>query len=310
MKERKALEVLIDQWVQLKGFQSVPELDAKIALLSFALEKLKHERRSAEDLVTFEEFTQCEVFPDTSTLFVSAPTQFKNIGTGTAPIQLQAPLLLFLLLHHRERLTVYDIIRLFVEKIGDKLTYLDFKKTRTGVTRCFTNTRFAANGLRAHGLLKFTRRERFKTWELSLTGFIVAADIYQKRSSSNRPWSMPEHAKEYNFDLLPEIRQAWQSIQNYDQFVERLASLCVPDAEVFQTFKPALQKAYELLPGYWATLNNPDLTQEERQKASLNREKLLEGTGISDEFYQEFAACLQINELLARISEAEDNSSE
>ena len=270
MKERKALEALIDQWVQLRGFQQEREIDTKIALLSFALEQLKHERGTAEEVVTFEEFLQCKLFPDTATLFISAPAEFKNLGTGTAPIQLQAPLLLFLLLHHRERLSVYDIINLFVEKIRDKLTYVDFKKTRTGVTRCFTNTRFAANGLRAYGLLKFTRREAFKTWELSLPGFIVAADIYQRRSFSNRPWSMPEHAKEYNFDLLPEIRQAWQSIQNYDQFVERLASLCIPDAEVFQTFQPALQKAYELLPGYWATLNDPDLTQEQRQERQVS----------------------------------------
>jgi hypothetical protein len=302
MKDRDELEALINQLVQLDGFKERPALDVKIAVLTFALEQLKHERRAPEELVTFEEFTQCRVFPDTAKLVVSAPVSFKDVGTGTSPIQLQAPLLLFLLLHHRERLPVYDIIRLFIDKIGDKLDYLDFKKTRTGVTRCFTNTRFAANGLRAHGLLRFTRREAFKTWELSLTGFLVAGDIFHKRFGSSTPWLLPAHSKEFNLDLLPEIRRACDSIQTYDQFVERLASLCRPDAEVFKTFKPALQKAYALLPGYWAILNDPNMTIEERQKASSDREKRLEQEGISEAFYEEFSQCLQINELLAKIS--------
>jgi hypothetical protein len=301
MKDRKALEALIDQWVQAEGFHQKPDLDMKIALLSFVLEHLKHERRAPEEPVNFEEFTQCQVFPDTARLVVSAPQFLKHVGTGTAAIQLQAPLLLFLLLHHRERFPVYDIIRLFIEKIRDQLEYLDFKKTKTGVTRCFTNTRFAANVLRAYGLLKFTKREAYKTWELSLAGFLVAADIYQKRCASGTLWIIPSHTKEFNFDLLPEIRQACDAIKSYDQFVKRLALLCKPDAEVFTTFEPALKKAFALLPGYWATLNDPNMTIQERQKASHGLVKQLEQEGISDEFYEEFSQCLQINELLAKI---------
>lgn len=302
MKDSKAFEALIDQWVQVEGFQQKPQLDVKIALLSFALEQLKHERRAPEELVEFEEFTQCQIFPDTGKLVVAAPKFLKRVGTGKAAIQLQAPLLLFLLLHHRERFPVYDIIRLFIEEIRGQLEYLDFKKTKTGVTRCFTNTRFAAKVLRAYGLLKFTAREAYKTWELSLTGFLVAADIYQKRCASKTPWAVPSHKKEFNFDLLPEIRQACDAIENYEQFVQRLASLCEPDAAVFTTFAPALKKAYALLPGYWATLKNPDLSRQDRQKASMERVKQLEKECITDEFCHEFSQCLQINELLARIS--------
>lgn len=305
MKDRVALEALIDRLVRVQGFGRQPELDAKIALLSFTLEQLKHERRTAEDLVTFEEFTECNVFADTDRLVVTAPASFKHLGTGTAAIQLQAPLLLFLLLHHRERFPVLEIIQLFIAKIRDQLDYLDFKKTQTGVTRCFTNTRFAAKVLRAYGLLKFSEREAYKTWELSLTGFLVAADIYQKRCATMTPWVVPSHKKEFNFDLLAEIRQACDAIKNYDQFVKRLASLCKPDAEVFTTFEPALRKAYALLPGYWATLNDASLTQDDRQEAGLERVKKLEQEGITDEFYHEFAQCLQINELLAKIPPVE-----
>ncbi len=302
MKDREALEALINQWVQAEGFEQKPELDVKIALLTFALEQLKHERRASDELVKFEEFTQCQVFPDTAKLIVSSPQFLKNVGTGTAAMQLQPPLLLFLLMHHRERFPVFDIIRLFIEKVRDRLEYLDFKKTKTGVTRCFTNARFAANVLRAYGLLKFTEREAYKTWELSLTGFLVAADIYQKRCTARTPWTVPAHEKLFNYDLLPEIRQACDAIQSYDQFVQRLASLCRPDAKVFTTFEPALIKAYALLPGYWATLNNPGINQKERQKASRDLVKKLESEAISEQFYDEFSQCLQINEMLSRIS--------
>lgn len=301
MKDREALEALIDQWVQTTGFRQESVLDVKIAVLAFVLEQLKHERRAPEELVKFEEFTQCEVFFDTAKLIVSAPEYFGPVGTGTAAIQFQPPLLLFLLLHHRERYKIYDIIRLFVEKIRGQLTILDFKKTTTGVTRCFTNTRFAANSLRAYGLLKFTEREAYKTWELSLTGFLVAAEIYQQRCATGMPWKVPAHEKLFNFDLLPEIREACDAIQSYDQFVQRLASLCKPDTEVFATFEPALRRAYALLSEYLETLNNPGMNQEARQKASHDLVRRLEHEGISEHFYEEFSQCLQINELLSRI---------
>lgn len=44
MKDRKALEALIDRLVQPQNFSKKPELDVKIALLSFVLEQLKHQR--------------------------------------------------------------------------------------------------------------------------------------------------------------------------------------------------------------------------------------------------------------------------
>src|SRR5215203_1964150 len=128
MNNRKELEDLIDRLVRVQGLVRQPELDAKIALLSFVLEQLMHERRAPEDLVTFEEFSECIVVADSEKLIVAAPKKFKHLGTGTAAIQLQAPLLLFLLLHHRARFPVYDIIRLFIEKVRDQLEYLNFKK--------------------------------------------------------------------------------------------------------------------------------------------------------------------------------------
>ena len=56
-----------------------------------------------------------------------------------------------------------------------------------------------------------------------------------------------------------------------------------------------------LMPGYWATLKNSSITQQERREASLDYVKQLEHEGITDAFYSEFSDCIKINDLLARI---------
>src|SRR5690606_17204155 len=132
-----------------------------------------------------------------------------------------------------------------------------------------------------------THREAFKTWELSLTGLLVAADVYQRRYELEDPWSIPPAEKELNFDLVGEIRRACDSISTYDDFVKRLTILCEPDVKVFKTFGPALEKAHALLRDYWTVIRDPKMTQKERQKASLERVQRLEKEGISDAFYAE-----------------------
>ena len=229
MKDRDAIEALIDRLVVAENFGGKPALDLKIALLSLVLDQLKYENRIADDVVDFETYIQSKIFADTDKLFFAAPLLTKKQGTGVAPIRLQSPLLLFLLLYHRNRYHILEIIQRFIGKVHPQLTYLDFKKTKTGVIRCFTNTRFAAHVLRDYGLLKFTHLQAYKTWELSLAGFLVAANIFHKRSEDNTHWSIPAHSKEkFNFDVLPEIRTACDEIKDYDTFVARLASICAP----------------------------------------------------------------------------------
>ena len=152
--------------------------------------------------------------------------------------------------------------------------------------------------MRDYGLLKFTHKEAFKTWELSLAGFLVAANLLGIKRETKGSWTIPIHQKVANFDLLPEIREAWDQIQSYDDFVRRLAEICEPNASVFKTFAPALQRAFALLPKYWSTLNDHKLTQQARQQASLELIKQLETEGISDDFYAELSACIKIDDFL------------
>ena len=298
-----SLEALVNRMIRVEGLPRNDDLDLKIAVLGLALEKLQRLRRSTTQPIEFEKFEQCRLVVDGDRIVLTAPGEFRRMGTGTPPIQLQAPLLLFLLLHHRERYSVLDIIRLFVERIWDELTDLDFKKTKTGVTRCFTNTRFAAGTLRGYGLLKYTQREAFKTWELSLSGFLVAARILKQRTAAKRPWGMDTRCPDSGLDLSSEIREARNELASFDAFAKCLASICTPNADVFKTFRPALEKAFQLLKGYWNVLNDLSKSRRERQAASLECINRLEREGISDDFYADFSRCVHIDELLARVFE-------
>lgn len=250
----------------------------------------------------YEEYVQCERFADQGILWFTAPKHFKEVGTGTAPVRLQGPLLLFLLIHHHEKHTVLALIERFIDKINSRLDPLDFKKTETGVTRCHTNTRFAANVLRKYGLLKHTQREAFKTWELSIAGCLAAAKIYHSRIATSEPWTIPSHEKYENFDLQEEIRAAWADLTDYHAFVERLASICRPNVEIFTDFKPTLEKAFALLREYWKIINDSGMTQNERQKISLEYISRLEEHDTNNKFYEDFSNCIQIEALLDRTS--------
>lgn len=294
------MEQLIDKWVHVQGHESNDSIALKIEVLALALEKLRHARKQKGEQITFEHFEESALFADTDKLVLGAPHKYQGVGTGTAPIRLQVPLLLFLLVHHRERLDVLKIIDLFIEKIWDDLTFVDFKKTATGVTRCYTNTRFAAHTLRDYGLLKFTQREAFKTWELSLTGFLVAARVLASFKGSEIKWNVPVHIPMENFDLHDQIRHAWTGLDSYPKFLERLKSICAPDASVFKTFAPVLNNAYDLLPAYWLTLDDHTRTQKDRRRDSQILVGQLEAAGLSDLFYAELSECIKINDALAK----------
>jgi len=301
MKDPKYLEGIVDRTVIIQDFPRKVDLDLKISALILTLEKLRRIRRPKQEPIEYEEFEQCELFFDTDKIVLAAPEHFSSMGSGTPPIRLQAPLLLFLLLRHREQYQVLEIIEFFIEWIWTELGALDFKKTKTGVTRCFTNTRFAANVLRDYGLLKFTQKEAFKTWELSLTGLLVAASVLERRRASKTPTRLPVLKKEGNLDLSAEIRDACKEFSSFDAFVYLLGSICRPDAKVFKTFEKTLKKAFDLLQEYWKILNDPAKSPGERRAASMEKIRQLEREGVDDRFYEELARCIQINDALVRI---------
>ena len=149
------LKQLIAELVYIEGDPPDREnFQDKLDILERAIECLRIKCKCIENPLPLEIFIQGYFRADQNTLRYSFPTQHGSLGSGTPPIQLQPKLLLFLLIYHRESYQIYDIISKFADKIWDQLTFLDFKKTRTGVVRCFTNTRFAAHTLRDYGLFR------------------------------------------------------------------------------------------------------------------------------------------------------------
>jgi hypothetical protein len=111
---------------------------------------------------------------------------------------------------------------------------------------------------------------------------------------------VPVHKSIENFDLHERVREAWKGLGNYHDFVERLKSICIPDAKIFTTFEPVLKEAHALLPAYWKTLNDPERTQKDRCRDTLTLVQQLEAAGLNDAFYAELSDCIKINDALEK----------
>lgn len=270
------------------------ELFLKIDLLERMLELLRVQNKYLENNLPIELFIQGNVVIEDGSLHFIAPHKQERYRSGTPPIQLQSKLLLFLFFRNLGGgMKVYDVINNFITVIWGILDPLDFKKTQTGVTRCFTNTRFAANTLRRYGLLKFTKREAYKTWVLSPTGLLVASELASKQN-----WILTPVKKDYPYELHPYINDTFNDLKNYSNFVTRFLTLCKPNSRVFDEFKQGSQKAYSLLKDYWAVMWNSELKKEERRKKSQAYLRRIEQDPEVKDFYEEFKKCVHVGELL------------
>ena len=294
------LEKFIEKWIEPHGYAAKPSpLALKIDLMEHALGLLRIKYQHFESRVTFEDFIQGRIAADIGGLHFSAPGNKHDIGSGTSAIRLQPKLLLHLLIYHRSQYQVYDIISSYIDKIFSQLRLEDFKRTKTGVYRCFTNTRFAANTLRSYGFLKKTKKEAYKTWVLSLSGFLVAGKLVKDKS-----WQIPEHRQNWDHDLHPDILQASQQLQTYDQFFDVLSSICEPNKDLFSTFEGVLKKAHGMLKVYWRAINSRDLTQDERREKSLMLLRQIEIIPELELFYAQFSDCLRGEGLLEPLGAA------
>jgi len=88
------------------------------------------------------------------------------------------PLMLYLLIHHKENKPALETSLSFMNDCKEFLKEGDFAKTKTGVQRFITNTRFASLELRRFGLLRSDDKHYYHIWELSLFGILIAGSIY------------------------------------------------------------------------------------------------------------------------------------
>jgi hypothetical protein len=269
-----------------KGNQIIPVID----ILERLADLFRHRYDYKKTKITLEEFLNGNIEPTGSELLFT-PGSKNNSFTGTPAINLQPQLILFLLLYHKYEYRVIDIIDLFINKIHSNLTVYDFKKTETGVMRCFTNTRFAANTLRDYGLLKFTHKEAYKTWVLSLPGFVVAAELIK-----NRSWELTS-SNEKGQHLHKVIRDSWDKIKDYDDFYKKLKELCKPGVKTFETYEKVLNAAFKNLNEYWAVFKDDDLTGTKRKEKAKELISRIEATADIEKFYRELSLNMNIVEL-------------
>ena len=297
--ELRKAEALIDQIVQVDySGKTANDYELKLNLLERTIELIRIKRKSLFNPLSFEEFIQSDILSDRDQLRYSLPEKVDNLGSGTRPIQLQPKLLLFLLIYHKEQYRVIDIISYFINKIWDYLRTIDFKKTETGVIRCYTNTRFAAKSLREYGLLRYGKDEAYKTWILSLPGFLVGSVVFEKYRYN---WNIPTFDRTHKFPLHSDILDAHYQMKHFDSFVEQLAKICKPDTDVFKTFNGVLEKAYKLLSAYWDILRNSKLSHKEMKQQTSSLIEELDHMRDMDTFYMEFSKCLNINRLLGEV---------
>ncbi len=88
------------------------------------------------------------------------------------------PLLVYLFENHKSSKSALNTSLSFMSSSKEYLKPGDFAKTKTGVQRFITNTRFASLELRNLGLLRSDSRRFYKYWELSLFGILLAGYIY------------------------------------------------------------------------------------------------------------------------------------
>ncbi len=229
---------------------------AKLDLIERAIQLARFNLGENENQLGYRDFLKLSIrFGNEKIIFLSTAEPVTNVLIEPhKPPELQIPLAVHLLVNHGKNKSIYNIIESFIDEIRTHLTPLDFEKTQTGVIRCFTNTRFAAKGLRDQGLLKFTRGEAYRTWELSFIGILVAGFLYY------------EDWRDINFD--DNRFDPWKTIYNViqligkvseDDFVRILAALCdqaKAEEEYFISFKDKVKSILPLIKRYACTVHD------------------------------------------------------
>lgn len=270
--------------------------EQKIDLLARLLEQWRFERFKLENKLPMEQMLNMEWLIHDDRVFVRQSEVLSDHGKGTKPLQLQRRLLAHLLIDHGQTRSILALIDGFIARIHKELGPVDFKRTDTGVIRCYTNTRFAANKLRDAGLLKFTQREAYKIWLLTLPGFLVAAKALQE------PLPPINAAVKFNiFGLDLFIHECRSTVKSYPDFVMTLSSICAPEQDIFTTFEPVLAKCHAHLQGYWKTLDRFDLKADEIATLSNDLIRKIDQTEGYGKFIEEFSASIQLDRLIKEV---------
>ena len=270
----------------------------RIDILERMIEVLRYELEYPDNKLPFEDFVNGEILVDEGMVHYRPSDRALHAGIGIGACDLQPRLLTYLLVNHGLHRDIYSAIHGFIERYRPILGILDFKKTRTGVVRCFTNTRMAACVLRRFGLLRYTFREAYKTWELSLRGLLVAAILY--RHVGLKP---PDH---FSLDLMeahPLVRAALMMTQTFDGTVAVLLHVCRTGRGLYPAIDELLKYAEDVRRECRAVFQrNPTICPDEDERLSATALERIESHPRMPEFKYALSMALQIEDVLADAS--------
>lgn len=171
----KLLDAL-DQFLLLSDEGLFPQEHwaAKIEVMERLLERMRHEIRHTGSSVDLDHVMAGKTVVEDGHVFFFPPAGAPEHPSGKKPVLLQPHLLAYLLLNHNPRRQVFVTIQGFVEKNTAEFGWPDYKRTQTGVMRCFTNTRDAARQLREYGLVAFLHGRYKQAWVLTIEGIAAA----------------------------------------------------------------------------------------------------------------------------------------
>lgn len=288
------LELFLKEKIKCAGKEyRKDDIKPVIDVLECMADMLRYRHNYVDKTISLGRFINGTISVDSGVLTYNDASHSSISIHPMKPGDIQPHLLVYLLLHYHDRYTILDTINDFVRKLQPQLSILDFEKTGTGVTRCKTNTRFAANVLRNHGLLKNSTNEHYKTWKLSIAGLVVAADLVMMKTPlpiTNMPGSTTLHHQ---------IRESWKEIHCYEKFVCRLETICNKELDIFENFREVLLFAYSRLDKYWEVINSG---RNKKEVAERSRGLIMEIENCQgiEKFYEEFSIKLNIVDVLKR----------
>jgi len=293
-KQIGVLRNWVDENVQIAG-EIYATMNEKVDLLERILEFIRIADKRLDNELPFDKalnWRYATLDDEIVCLRPGGKRSLQSWGKGTSQDKLQVRLLVYLLKTMNQKSSVYSLVEGFVKEQWDDLEAVDFQKTRTGVYRCYTNTRFAAMTLRRYGLLRYTQKEAFKTWKLSLPGVLTAAEALKHGELLNGPFPHSQGSS-----IHPWIFNYGDQFKSFDLILQSLKLICPDNIEVFDSFEPVLQKAGALLPCYWRKFLE---SKGEKSKKQLTSEIIaqlesIEGYG---DFMNELAECIEIERIL------------
>ncbi|MEJ5350691.1 MAG: hypothetical protein WHS65_03770 [Melioribacteraceae bacterium] len=175
---------LVIEYKNSKNPKLLEEIELQLKLLEYQSLVLKYKLRIVENPNLSIENQQLKEY---ECLF--------GYSNAYSKYHLIMPLMIYLFVNHKQNKPALETALNFMKDNEAFLKEGDFAKTKTGVQRFITNTRFASLELRRFGLLRSDDKHYYHTWELSLFGILIAGSIY-----FDYKYSLADNYFKTNFD--------------------------------------------------------------------------------------------------------------